>query len=257
MQREEGRALIPWQWWRARCIKRNLGCALVLSAACGGAFFLGMHATTQSSPFAETQRGHLARLDGASVQGRVVFLGSSTFQGLDVSAVTPYGLNLSMGGDTLPSLTERTAGYRAVRVARAVWVNIGLNDVMHGCELPSARLDALFQFIPQPIPIFVLGAQAVDHAQLGSRCAGRLVQLVTELNADFARACIARPGCIFVHHPVAPVDSSPDAAILREGDGIHLSPAGYARLSARLRKALAEASVTFVAASMHDEEPQR
>lgn len=209
-----------------------------LAAGFVGARLLEDRTSQPESGFMATQRGHLARLDGASAPGRVVFLGSSTFQGLDVSAVTPLGLNLGIGGDTLPGLAKRITGYRSLQRARAVLINIGLNDLMQRCKHPDTPLDTLLAQIPATVPVAVLGVQAVDPGRHGARCDGRIAQLIAEFNAAQARACAARPQCRFVPHPATPGD--PRATIGRwlEQDGIHLSPAGYLELAGALRGAL-------------------
>lgn len=209
-----------------------------LAGAFSGRAFERMTSAPAAS-FMETQRGHLARLDGASLPGRVVFLGSSTFQGLDVSAVTPLGLNLGLGGETIVALAKRIETYRAPAHARAVVINAGLNDLMQRCRLPEAGLDSLFAHIPPATPTIVLGVQGVDPARHGTRCDGQIPRLIADLNRSLAAACARRPHCSYVAHPIAPADNAPELAALRENDGIHLSPAGYRKIIEALRTAIA------------------
>ena len=215
--------------------------ALLAGSALAGAFAaraLERHNGSTASTFMDTQRGHLSRLDGASLPGRVVFLGSSTFQGLDVSAVTPFGLNLGLGGDTLPGLVKRAEQYRALGEAHAVFINIGLNDLMQQCRLPDMPLSTLLSLVPPPTPVIVAGTQGVAPSQHGERCSEQINTLVTRLNQQFASVCAQRHGCTFVSHPITPGVDSPEIRQLQDPDGIHLSANGYRVLIDRLRKVL-------------------
>ncbi len=203
------------------------------------ATLLDRQARVPTASFVETQRGHLARLDGASAPGRVIFLGSSTFQGLDVSAVSPLGLNLGLGGDTLHGLAERSAHYRSPRLAQAVMLNIGLNDLMQQCRQPETTLDRILAQIPAQTPVFVLGLQRVDTHRHGMRCSGRITQLITDLNTQHAQACARHSNCSYLLHPAGPETPPSTSFVQFEDDGIHLSAAGYQELIERLRAALA------------------
>lgn len=225
--------------WRAVLVCAVVAGLIGLALGFAGARLLESRNARPAASFMETQRGHLARLDGASLPGRVVFLGSSTFQGLDVSAVTPLGLNLGLGGETIVALAKRIETYRAPAQARAVVINAGLNDLMQRCRLPEAGLDSVFAHIPPATPTIVLGVQGVDPARHGTRCDGQIPRLIADLNRSLAAACARRPHCSYVAHPIAPADNAPEVASLRENDGIHLSPAGYRKIIEALRTAIA------------------
>lgn len=213
----------------------------------GSARLLESHTARPTTSFMETQRGHLARLDGASLPGRVVFLGSSTFQGLDVSAVTPVGLNLGLGGDTIKGLADRMTDYTSPRHASAVIVNIGLNDLMQRCTLPKNSLATVLTQVPASIPILVLGVQAIDTALHGARCDGRIAELIGDLNKQQAQACASRPACTFVQHPANLQAAPTPASSILENDGIHLSASGYLELIHALRSALADLAPNLAA----------
>ncbi|ENO78191.1 SGNH/GDSL hydrolase family protein [Thauera sp. 63] len=210
----------------------------VVLGALGGVW-IERKGSTPVPDFMQVQRGHLSRLDGASAPGRVVFLGSSTFQGLDVSSVTPVGLNLGLGSDTVPGLLQRLRDYASLDHARAVLINIGLNDLMQRCALPAVPVDEILHHVPLPTPVILLGVQGIDPGRHGARCEGHIAQLISSLNEDFVRACALRTGCRFVPHPIPATGQTPEFATLREEDGVHLSPAGYRQLVLQLREALA------------------
>lgn len=235
-----------------RLLLASMALVALVAAGLALAYRAGTAPPAESS-FAAVQRGHLLRLDGASVPGRVVFLGSSTFQGLDVSAVTPLGLNLSIGGDTLAGLSARAARYRSLASARAVVVNIGLNDLLNDCAMPRSGVDALWPLLPAALPVVVVGVQQIDAQRHKQKCAGALPGLISAYNGVLGDACRARPGCRFVANPLGAqgaggAGAAADSA-LREADGIHLSVAGYRALAAALRRALGDFAVAECVAS--------
>jgi lysophospholipase L1-like esterase len=69
----------------------------------------------------------------AAGPGSVVFLGDSITQELDVSQISPFGVNFGINGDTLEGLLTRLSAHSAVlSQARAVCLMIGVNDVTAG-----------------------------------------------------------------------------------------------------------------------------
>lgn len=201
----------------------------------------------EQAAFSDIQRAHLRRLDGASTEGRVVFLGGSSFQGLDISSVTPAGLNLSIGGDTLHGLTQRAAGYRSLASARAVLIHVGLNDLMRDCVQPPARIEDLLILVPAGTPIILLGVQGVREAGNGRRCGGGLAGLIDAFNQKLLTACNSRGNCQFVYNPVATTMDHNTMKALQEPDGVHLSAHGYQALSNALRTALSSVDASLAA----------
>ncbi len=206
----------------------------------------GGSVSDKQAAFLDIQRGHLRRLDGASVEGRVVFLGSSSLQGLDTSSVTPFGLNLSIGGDTLEGLMQRSAAYRSLATARVVIVNIGLNDLMRDCIQPDVRIEDLFRLFPAETPILVLGVQGVQEAVNSRHCGSGLASLIDEFNQHSRNACSNRNNCQFIPNPVATTMDQNTMKALQERDGVHLSRRGYEALSNALRNSLSRVDASLV-----------
>ncbi len=189
-------------------------------------------------PFASEQRGHLQRLDRNGAAGRVVFLGSSTIQGMDIAGVTPVGLNLGLGGDTLDGLQQRLAGYRTVRSAAAIVVNIGLNDLLQSCQMPNSALERLMKRWPPSVPLVMVGVQGLAPEQRRKHCDGRMDELVRDFNQTLEATCQERTPCRFVRSPVPADVDAPRARALLEPDGLHLSTQGYGPLKAAIKSAL-------------------
>ena len=222
------------------------GILVAVTVAAIAGFFAGNSYVSRSvsddnTRFIETQNGHLRRLDRGSSDGRIVFLGSSTFQGLDTSAVTPVGLNLSVGGDTLSNLVRRASEYRSLATARAVIINIGLNDLMQTCNQPETKIESLFALVPALTPIVLVGVQTVTATRKPAACNGdgvRLSELIAALNDQLIRACNNRKLCQFVENPIVSTLDEAARRDMMEADGIHLSPTGYALLAYKIRNAL-------------------
>ena len=198
-------------------------------------------ASRSSDRFIDIQTAHLRRLDGASSEGRIVFLGSSTFQGLDVSAITPVGLNLSVGGDTLQRLIVRSSAYKSLATARAVVVNIGLNDLNNDCVMPKADIRRLFGFIPTNTHLVIVGLQEIPYGGQSRPCQrNELPNLISGFNSRLLHACEERAKCRYVNNPISSgMDDETKKAML-EPDGIHLSPLGYIQLRQKISQALSK-----------------
>lgn len=201
--------------------------------------YVSRPACDKNANFMEIQSGHLRRLDRTSSDGRVVFLGSSTFQGLDTSAITPVGLNLSIGGDTLSSLHRRSTGYKSIEAARAVVINIGLNDLMQTCDLPEPTIRPLLALVPKATPVVLIGVQAIETKTKPAICDGKTMsEIISSFNKQLLQACNDRKSCQFIDNPIASNLDEVARKDLMEEDGIHLSPLGYAHLSRKITSAL-------------------
>ena len=201
-----------------------------------------------NTAYADQHRGHLSRLDRNAAAGRVVFLGSSTFQGLDVSSITMVGLNLGLGGDLLESLISRASTYKSIENSRAVVLNIGLNDLLSNCALPTTPPGRLLSIGPTSIPLILVGIQGVSEANRPANCKIQLPKLIESFNGQLAYACQQRANCFYLENPVSSTAINNGDTTLQEVDGIHLNPMGYGRLVLLLRNKLREVGLEGVLA---------
>lgn len=207
----------------------------IVGAACIA--FVERFTHDEAAEFIAIQSGHMRRLDRSSADGRVVFLGSSTFQGLDTSAITPIGLNLSIGGDSLEGLLTKSSSYRSLASARAVVINIGFNDLMQSCSRSPSRVQALMNLIPHRTPIILVGVQETSIAT--RNCAADvLLERTVQYNRALRDECSKRSRCRFVPNPVTTGTEQSRKTDLMEADAMHLSDEGYRLLSDSIRKAL-------------------
>lgn len=196
-------------------------------------------AKSSQDVFAEEMHGHLRRLDRMSAPGRDVFVGGSTFQALDIAAITANGLNLSVGGETLGGMITRVRGFRSITSARSIIINLGFNDLMRNCEsVDTTSISDLRSSMPIEASLFVVGVQIPSLAVGSRKCGGQLTTLAKRFNEDIERLCRGLVRCQFVPHPTAVLSGDDDPSRLLDADGIHLSEAGYRQLEERIRSAL-------------------
>lgn len=189
-------------------------------------------AARQDATWERRLRAHYRRLDGSTPAAAVVFLGASSIQGLNASAVRSCSASFGIGGETATELVERVGDYRALDRAAAIVVMTGLNDMLRGDGAavgPAVR--RLLAALPPGVPVILSSTvRLLDPAR------GRELQGV---NDALRAACAAHRGCRFVDLAAA----MEDPAALIEPDGIHLNPTGYALWVRQLRSALDAAGV--------------
>lgn len=191
------------------------------------------HEHVVKSDFRSTQLGHLRRLDANAESGRVVFLGSSTLQGLDAGSVSSRALNLSLGGDTVPGLISRLQSYQSLESACCVVLNIGLNDIVQGALPDQIPFQQVLAMLPAFRPTFVLGLQYVMSGEVAHM--KELNSKIDSANQKLENLCLARSGCVYIKNPA---NSEVEWAKFRDLDGVHLSSSGYRELRAALRRNL-------------------
>ena len=175
--------------------------------------------------------------DAAAPEGAVVFLGNSIIEGLDTSAVAPDTLNLGIGGDTSRGLLGRLDRYSSLASARAIVLEIGINDLVHGDggEVIANYRRILAQLPKQP-RIYLLGLLPIEEKAFVA-AHGNLAT-----NAEIARIdvaarelCQRRGNCVLLQ-PFGAGGLPPE---YHTGDGLHLNAAGYAALATAIKAALA------------------
>lgn len=207
------------------------GAALAVLAGAGVAVLLAAGLPCRSCMSAETAArhgllAHHRRLDGNVAPGALLFLGSSSIQGLAVGDVAERAVNLGVGGETIALLAERLPHYLSLAAARGAVLAIGYNDL--GGSEPEAALEryaALLAALPSDLPLLLSGVQPGLLSPARERGA--------RFNAGLAALCARRPRCSFVD-----LASALGGGEHYEADGIHLSPTGYAAWKRMLAQTL-------------------
>jgi lysophospholipase L1-like esterase len=176
------------------------------------------------------------RIDEQLAPGGLLFIGDSLLRGLDVSRFGRPAANYAIGGDTTAGVLSRLETYRTIATASAVVVLIGVND--HAYRPPESTAGNLGQIVKRiaaSTPVVAIGLLPVDERKLGQ---GRNAVL-KQINAELAQACADLRRCRYVDTWPGLAPDGNLAADYHDGDGLHLSRAGYERLAAAIAAALA------------------
>lgn len=213
--------------------------ALLLAALLAAALLVQRHrAVDRGEAFRNGMRQTLAAVATTTRPGAIWVLGDSIMQQLDVGRIDPRAANFGIGGDTLGALVPRVGDYPQIAGAAQVLIAIGTNDIaVRPPEQAAADYAALLARLPPGLPLLTSAILPVDETILAAP--GRNAR-AAELNRRIAALCAVRPGCRFID--AGPRLAAPSGALapaFHRGDGLHLSPAGYDRLVAALREAIA------------------
>ncbi|HXA69202.1 MAG TPA: GDSL-type esterase/lipase family protein [Stellaceae bacterium] len=192
----------------------------------------------------QTDLSYQARLaeqlvaDSAAPEGAVVLLGDSILEGLDATAVASGALNFGIGGDTSGGLLSRIGGYTSLAKAHAVFLEIGINDLLHvtGDDV-VANYRRILAALPTQPRLYLIGILPIDDGAFAAAY-GKLASNaeIARVNAAIRELCRGRANCI----PLQPFGAGSLPAGYHSGDGLHLSEAGYRVLADALKAALAE-----------------
>lgn len=174
------------------------------------------------APFQQAAVVQQMRRDRNLAAGAVVFFGGSHIMSLNVSRITPHGMNFGIGGDTTVGLLTRLPRYQSVGKARAVVVGIGFNDVKKRDAKAIVRnTREILDRIPVPVVLCGLFPIVPDAAHRSAETE-RHNAVIRDVNKALRDIC--KGDCVFVDpHP----DLTGREPRLRDPDGIHLDRTGY------------------------------
>jgi len=187
------------------------------------------------SPYQKETAQYLRRLDGHPAPHRILFVGDSRLLSVDVSAIAPRAVNLSIGGETAHRLLQRIAEYRALAQSDAVVIATGIND------LPQRAPREIAQSIMAIVRSLPAGKDVVLAAVLTvtTTVTDKSNEAIREINQALSDICRTSERCHFV--AVSPELLDEGKALARacaEEDGIHLSPVGNKIWSDDIKRAL-------------------
>jgi lysophospholipase L1-like esterase len=148
-----------------------------------------------------------------------VLLGDSNTSQLGDAA---GGANYGVSGEVAAGVQRSIPHYTRVKVATAIGLMIGTNDVWRGkaAGLPD-RLRAVRDALPAAVPLVWSAIPPGNDFRLN-------LESVLEANRSIEALCAERPGCTFIDtwKLFADADGQPIARYFI-GDGVHLSAEGY------------------------------
>lgn len=182
--------------------------------------------TPKFSTWYRTMVGYHLRMDKSVPDDVFVFIGDSITQGLATSAVAFPSVNYGIGSDTSYGVLNRISHYTSIRRATAVVIAIGFNDVKKSNKNNILENYAkIIEIIPRNVPIIVSAILPVDEKL--EKLIG-LNEKIIEVNKELELLVNIRSNIQFVDATSELIDASSNLkAIYHDGDGIHLSDAGY------------------------------
>ncbi|MFC3050803.1 SGNH/GDSL hydrolase family protein [Kordiimonas pumila] len=177
----------------------------------------------------KTTTAHYNRLDGNIEPGAILFIGSSSVAGMNVSDITNRAVNLGIGGEKSDQTLARMQAYQSVDQAAAVFLAIGFNDLKAGRDAGAvaATIHQILELIPEGIPLVLSSVQVLLQKSAGLPEPEAFNHKVRALNSTLAAMCEKRGLCTFVDINRLGCVEGVVAKDLRENDGIHLNFAGY------------------------------
>lgn len=195
---------------------------------------LGINHDEISGHFREMVAYHL-RVDKNVPKNSTVFLGDSHIQGLAVSAVTSFGVNYGIGGDTTAGLLERLPIYDSLNGSKAVVIEIGFNDLGHrNNDEITDNFKTILAQLPNRNQVILCAVHPV-----GLKKHKRFNRRISELNESLEKLSLDHANVTFLNtfkNVVTPVGYLPSEYLV--SDGIHLSKEGYDMWIKMIEKAL-------------------
>jgi lysophospholipase L1-like esterase len=167
-------------------------------------------------------------------EGAVLHIGDSITECFDVLNVSPYSVNFGIGEDTLEAVLTRLSGLApALRKGRVISLMIGINNVRGGGGAANAKdmFNRLFGWLTGPLiwtKIILTGPPYAASVNTD----------IVDVNNYAAGLLAGRSSCqiVDINPTVAPAGSL--LPQYHNGDGLHLSVAGYGVWGDALRSAL-------------------
>jgi len=176
----------------------------------------------------------------------VFFVGDSTVFGLDMTSITPSGVNLGLSGDNTAGALHRIKVYSkqlpSFSTARAVVIAIGVNNLGNGRRTDSllpSHVELMLDNLPDVGRIVLNGILPVDE-RINREFEGYNNRILV-INNELSRICSANPRCSFLNIGLRlkTDDGNLSTKYHRDNDPVHLSKAAYAIWERELRLALA------------------
>lgn len=213
---------------------------LLLAGLAAALIVVSLVSVWQTRTLHEAELKRQLAADAAAPRGAVVLLGDSIFEGLDTTALTPGALNFGIGGDTSRGLLDRISRYSSLTAARAIFLEIGINDLLHSTrDDVVANYRRILAALPNQPRLYLIGILPIDERAFVAAC-GDLASNATiaRLNLGIRELCLRRDNCVHLQ----PFGGGALLPAYHNGDGVHLSEAGYGALETAIKAALAEPS---------------
>jgi lysophospholipase L1-like esterase len=163
-----------------------------------------------------------------------VWLGDSLVEELDCRQVKPSCLNLSVAGDSVFGVLHRVDQHRSLAGADTVYIAVGHNDLgrTHNIAYIASMYEQVLAALPPGPTVVCHAVLPVDERATNKRDNAT----IRALNDGLREVCQRHPRARYLDVTPALVDATGNLSRdLHTGDGVHLTPAGYARWHEALR----------------------
>lgn len=174
-----------------------------------------------------------ARLERSIRPTDVLVIGDSHVQGMNVAMLSPFAVNLGIGGDTSLGVLTRLRQHKSRNKVSAVVLAFGLNDLSYrDIKVISDNMRIVLNSIESPV---ILSAVLPINERYNKPRAGRTNRNIERLNVRLRSRCVER--CFFAEIPEQLLSADGNLKF-HEGDGVHLSFEGYEIWTGSLKKVL-------------------
>jgi lysophospholipase L1-like esterase len=174
----------------------------------------------------DTMIAYHRMMDSNLTDNAIIFMGDSLAQSLPVSAITPLGVNFSIGNDTSLTVLKRLKQYSSIRRAKIVIFALGLNDLSTIDPSDVHNFESIINYIPAKIDIIISAVHPVDENFCKQQ--GKSNRRIDQLNHSLNQLCSKYSNVHFIS--VANLLKDDTGNLSNEyhiGDGIHLNYYGY------------------------------
>lgn len=196
----------------------------------------------RSQHFTDRLAYHM-RGDELLPDGRWLLLGDSLIEGLPANALDARAVNYGIGSDDATGVLERIKMYSSAARAEALLIAVGINDLnlFADDDVVLFHYGALLDALPEG-PVVACSLMLPIDESARSDWKKRSNARIQRVNEHLRTECQQRGLTIIDASSVMQTTDGSLNPLFHEGDGLHLSPQGYAAwipvLRAGLRSAL-------------------
>jgi lysophospholipase L1-like esterase len=187
--------------------------------------------TSALKDFIQITHQHYIRKARTIDHDSVVFLGSSSVQGLNVGQITRHGVNMGIGGERMRGLIQRVPDYPKLDIASVLVFGVGFNDLCRGTSAENiADYDELL-WVTRRENIIISNMQPTTSL---NRCED-IKNRMSIFNEYLREKCRTLKNCYYVDLFGLLQGSKREVF---EQDGVHLNELGYELWQKELMKAI-------------------
>jgi len=214
-------------------MRKYLFILVLLTGALAGAAFIfkgQVHSSTAPTAtqafnsFYISMTTYHERMMDALPDGIIAFIGDSHFQAMPVNFIVPEAVNLGIGGDTIQGVTKRLKGYKKLNTAKAIVLNIGVNNLSNGYTPETLKVptEQMLKNLPDK-PLLWVAVPPIDESTFEFTTN----KDIAAYNNHIQQLCEARKNCVFSSFPESLLREDGLSSNYHIGDGLHLNGAGY------------------------------